>query len=474
MTPAATLPKAAATLRVLLLPALLALAGCAAIPDIDRELLAGQHAPVQMKGADQSRLPRAGVASVLQNLKSRSPETSIFDRHLAVEEALAGTPLSVGNRVTLLEDGNATYPAMLAAIKSARHHVHMEMYIFEGDVVGREFQQALIERARAGVKVRLVIDGVGSIGTPKEFFGEIAAAGAEVYEFNPVGRVHAINNRNHRKVLIVDGRTAFVGGINISGVYTPEGVQRTRGGIVGGSSGDDEPFEKRPWRDMQVRIEGPGVADVQRGFFKIWSQMDKAPPPTDAAYFPKTSPVGPHVMRVVDGWTPEGTNPLYATLVSAIESAETRVRITNAYFVPHDDLLDALKRAAQRGVDVRLILPSRTDHWMVFHAGRSYYEQLLAAGVKIHERESRMLHSKTASVDGVWATVGSTNLDWRSLVHNEEVNVVVLGPEFAAQLDRAFERDATESTLVTAEGWAGRPMKDRVRERAAVMWARLL
>lgn len=462
---AASLKQAAAILLAA------AACGCAAIPDIDRELLHAQRAPVQIKSASQAPLPRAQVASVLRSLERRSPETNIFERHLAVEEALAGTPLSAGNRVTLLEDGADTYPAMLAAIRAARHHVHMEMYIFEADEVGRQFQQALTERARAGVKVRLVVDGVGSIATPKAFFREIAAAGADIYEYNPVQRVFSINNRNHRKVLVVDGAVAFVGGINISGVYSPYGVRRARGGILGGSGGDDEPFEKRPWRDIQVRIEGPGVADVQRGFLKIWSQMEKAPAISDAAYFPKVAAAGPHVLRVVDGWTPEGVNPLYATLISALESAETKVRITMAYFVPHEDLLDALRRAAQRGVDVRLVLPSRTDHWLVFHAGRSYYDDLLAAGVKVYERKSRLLHSKTATVDGVWSTVGSTNLDWRSLLHNEEVNVVVLGPEFAAQLDRVFDADAAESTLVTREAWAARPMKDRVREQAALLWA---
>ena len=446
-------------------------AGCALVPDIDRQLLHASRAPVQMKGTAQANLPSAQVANVLEDLKRRSPETALFERHLAVEQSLAGRPLSVGNRVTLLEDGAGTYPVMLAAIRSARHHVHMESYIFEGDEVGRQFQQALIERAKAGIKVRLVIDGVGSLATPKDFFREIVAAGGEVYEFNPVQRVFAINYRNHRKVLLVDGRTAFVGGINISGVYSAYGVKRTRGGILGGKGGDDEEFEKRPWRDIHVRVEGPGVAEVQRGFLKIWAQMEKAAPLGGEAYYPKLAATGPHVMRVVDGWTAEGSNPLYATLVSAIESSETRVRITMAYFVPHRDLLDALTRAARRGVDVQLILPGRTDHWLVFHAGRSYYDELLEAGVRIHERGSRLLHSKTASVDGIWATVGSTNLDWRSLLHNEEVNVVVLGPEFAGALDRIFERDAAQSRQVTPAAWANRPAKDRVRERAAVLWA---
>ena len=292
--------------------AALLLAGCAAVPDLDRHLLHAQREPVRMKAAGEAQLPRAQVAGVLEGLERRSPQTSIFERHLAVEEALAGSPLSVGNRVTLLEDGAGTYPAMLAAIRSARHHVHMEMYIFEDDEVGRRFRAELIGRARAGVKVRLVFDAVGSMATPKEFFRELAAAGADVYEFNPVQRVFALNNRNHRKVLVVDGRVAFVGGINISGVYSPYGVRRARGGILGGKSGDDEEFEKRPWRDIQVRVEGPAVADVQRGFLEIWAKMEKAAPLTDAAYYPKLAPAGPHVMRVVGGWTPEGVNPLFA------------------------------------------------------------------------------------------------------------------------------------------------------------------
>ncbi len=467
--------------------ALLALGACATVPDLDRQMLKSMHTPVRMKGAGGAELSRQKTAAILASFKERSPETRVLDRHLAVEQELAGTPISIGNRVTLLEDGAATYPAMLAAIRAARHHVHMEVYIFEGDDTGRQFAEALMERARAGVQVRLVFDGVGSFGTPKEFFREMAAAGVEVYEFNPVAAgtvltrgLEGLNRRNHRKLTLVDGKVAFTGGINISSVYSPYGSSGGQGGSSsgkGGSSGKKaEPgsVDDKPWRDTQVRIEGPVVADIQRGFLRIWSQMEAKPPLTGPGYFPALASQGPHLVRSVDGWLDSGVSPLYATLVSAIESAESEVQITMAYFVPHEDLLEALKAAARRGVDVKLLLPGKTDSWLVFQAGRSYYGELLEAGVKIFERKSRLLHAKTASVDRVWSTVGSTNLDWRSLLHNEELNVVVLGPEFGTQMNRMFERDLAASTAITRESWAGRPIGDRMSEVSARAWARLL
>ena len=162
------------------------------------------------------------------------------------------------------------------------------------------------------------------------------------------------------------------------------------------------------------------------------------------------------------------------TLISAIESAETEIGVTNAYFVPHQELLKALKDAAKRGVDVKLILPSRTDSWLVFQAGRSYYEELLEAGVKIYERKTRLLHAKTAVIDGVWSTVGSTNLDWRSLLHNDELNAVVLGTEFAAQMNAIFQKDLANSGEITLADWRARPIQERLKEACARAWSRFL
>lgn len=428
---------------------------------------------VRLEGA-RGPLTRAQSEQVLAKLRASSPDSAILERHIAVEEALAGTPLTIGNKVTLLQDGSATYRAMLAAIAGARDHIHMESYIFEADEVGKEFAQALAARRKAGVEVRLVYDSVGSLGTPKEFFKDMTDQGIEVIEFNPVtaGKVLtqglALQRRNHRKLTVVDGRVAFLGGINISGVYTPGGLRAQRGGI-GGSAGEGEgkPFDERPWRDTQVRIEGPVVDDFQRSFLKIWARLKREPVSADKRYFPQLSNVGPQVVRALEGSPDDGANALYVALISAIESAESEVRITMAYFVPHQQLLAALVQAAQRGVKVQLLLPSRTDNWMVLAAGRSYYEDMLEAGVKIYERNSRLLHSKTATVDGVWSTVGSTNLDWRSLVYNDEINAVVLGSEFAAQMDASFERDLKDSAEITREAWRNRALTDRLREITA-------
>jgi cardiolipin synthase len=373
--------------------------------------------------------------------------------------------LSLGNQVTLLEDGPATYRAMLSAIAAARHHIHMETYIFDNDDTGKQFAAALIARRKAGVQVRLIYDSLGSSSTPKEFFQELEAGGVEVVAFNPlITGVTDINHRDHRKLTIVDGAMAFLGGINISGVYSQGSSAAAR----------DAPFEKRPWRDTQVRVEGPVVADLQRAFLEQW-ESQKKDKPGDKAFFPALQAKGKQIVRVIATKpSKEGLNAAYVTLISAIQSAEKEVSITNAYFVPHPQLRASLIDAGRRGVNVRLILPSRSDHWLVFNAGRAYYEELLEAGVKIYERNNRMLHSKSASVDGVWSTVGSTNLDWRSLVYNDELNAVVLSPEFAGQVNALFEKDLALSEEITAEAWRHRSWADRLREVTARAWARLL
>ncbi|MGE5096623.1 MAG: phospholipase D-like domain-containing protein [Betaproteobacteria bacterium] len=463
---------------VLLLSALLA--ACAAVPPLDREMLRTERASaVRLEGAN-GPLTHAQSRNVLEELRKRSPETSIFDRHVAVEEKLAGNPLSVGNKATLLQDGKATYAAMLAAIHGARHHVHIESYIFEGDEVGQEFARALAERSKAGVKVRVMYDAVGSLDTPREFFQGLREQGIEVVEFNPVtpGTVLTeglrLNHRDHRKLTIVDGRVAFLGGINISSVYAPSsGSGPGSSAPSGGSPRKKAPYADKPWRDTAVRLEGPVVADLQRAFVGMWERQKKEKL-SDPRLFPKLQAAGPQVVRAIDSSPDDGPNAAYVALISAIESAEQSVHLTVAYFVPHPELLASIEEAARRGVDVRLILPSKTDSWLVLHAGHSYYEELLESGVRIFERKARLLHSKTAVIDGVWATVGSTNLDWRSLSTNAELNAIVLGPDFAGQLEQAFDADVAQSVEITRSGWAHRPLSDRLREAMARAWVLML
>ena len=452
-------------------------AACAT-PPIDRYLLQAEADAndVRFKSA-RGVLSRDGSKAVLEALKKKSPDSDVLERHIAVEQELTENPLSIGNKVTLLEDGPNTYAAMLAAIGSAKHHVHMETYIFEADDIGRQFAAALAERARAGVKVRLMYDSAGSFKTPKEFFKQLSEGGVEVVEFNPVSAATvlkdgfaAINHRDHRKLTIVDGRVAFLGGINISSVYgsLSGSINRERGG-------DDQPFDKRPWRDTQTRIEGPVVADLQRAYLGQWARQKKEPVIEDKAYFPALAAQGSLVVRAIEGSpSDQGVNAMYIAFVSAVENAEKEILIMNPYFVPHESLRRSLSAAAKRGVDVRLILPSHSDSPFAYHAGHSFYGGLLEAGVKIYERKDRMLHAKTAVIDGVWSTVGSTNLDWRSLLYNDEVNAVVLGPEFASQMAAVFRADLTQSEEITLQGWRNRPLSDRLKEISARLWARFL
>lgn len=441
------------------------LAGCSSLPVIVPDLAPPRGPPARLESAAGPLSPARSKA-VLDALRERSPQTGIFERHLALEEAIGGSPLTTGNEVVLLRDGPATYRAMFAAIEAATDHVNLETYLLDDDEVGQRFAQLLIAKQRQGVQVNLIHDSVGTLGTPAAYFAELAAGGVNVLEFNPVnplvaGDDWALNQRDHRKLLVVDGRVAIMGGINISSVYSSGSFRsgsRARAGAVGPA-----------WRDTDLMLRGPVVADFQRLFLAAWASQD-GPPLAAKTYFPPPQVAGRQIVRAIGSSPEEPFSLIYATLLSAIASAETSVHLTNAYFAPDPQLLDALEAAAQRGVDVTLILPSRTDSWLVLHAGHRSYERLLRAGVKIYERRGVVLHAKTALIDGVWATVGSTNLDWRSFLHNHELNAVVLGPEFGAQVQAMFDADLAESDRVTLQAWLRRPLDARMKEWLAKLW----
>ena len=446
----------------------LCLAGCSSLPTIVPDLARRANPPVQIEGA-RGPLSAAQSKAVLERLASAGTPTDIFDRHLALEESVAGSPLTAGNEVHLLQDGPATYQAMLAAIEAAEDHINIEAYILDDDEVGQRFARALIVKQGLGVQVNLLRDSVGTFSTPAAFFQSLAASGIRVHEFNPINPLTAgpawqWNRRNHRKLLIVDGRTAFLGGINISSVYSGGSFKSGSRGAPKNAAG-----ENPAWRDTDLRLQGPVVADLQRLFLADWAQQN-GPPLASKNYFPPMQSAGRQVVRAIGSSPEEAFSQIYATLLSAIASAETSVSITNAYFVPDPQLLAALEAAARRGVDVRLILPSQTDSWLVFHAGRRYYARLLQAGVKIFERRGVLLHSKTALIDGVWATVGSTNLDWRSFLHNHELNAVVVGREFGRQVQAMFDKDLAASQAIELEDWQRRGLGVRVKELFARAW----
>lgn len=468
------------------------LSGCASLPRIVPDLSRHARPPVKLEGA-RGPLSAAQSKIILQRMQdaarkgAHSPggaTSNIFDRHLALEESIVGSPLTVGNDVVLLQDGPATYAAMLAAIAGAKDHINMETYILDDDEIGRKFADALLEKQSQGVQVNLIRDSAGTFSTPSKFFRRLKKHGVRVLEFNPINplaarKTWALNQRDHRKLLIIDGRIAFLGGINISSVYSGGSARSARKSAAKGAGASaDSPVANGTnsadpvdlaWRDTDLQLRGPVVAEFQKLFLETWKKQHGRPL-AEKNYFPQLEIMGRQVVRAIGSAPDDEFSLIYVTLLSAINSAETSVYLTNAYFAPDPQLLSALKAAARRGVDVKLILPSQTDSWLVFHAGRRYYARLLRAGVKIYQRRGVILHSKTALIDGVWATVGSTNLDWRSFLHNQEVNAVVLGPEFGAQVKAMFDKDLAASDEITRAEWRRRGLGLRVKELFAQTW----
>ena len=441
---------------------LLLLGACSSFPRIVPDMARSARAP-QIEGA-RGPLSAARSKAILDGLGGAAGPSDVLTRHLALEQALSDSPLLAGNKVELLIDGPSTYRAMFAAIEAARDHINMETYILEDDEVGKRFAAALIAKQQQGVQVNLIHDGVGTLATPAEFFTRLSDAGVKVLEFNPVNPLTAkagwdVNQRDHRKLLIVDGKTAFLGGINISSVYSSGSFSRGAKSAPGGPG----------WRDTDLQIDGPVVAEFQKLFLDTWAGQQGEPLPA-RTYFPTLAPQGKEVVHAIGSSPDDPYSLIYATLISALDAAQREVLLTNAYFVPDPQLRTALKAAVARGVDVKLVLPARTDSALVFHAGRSYYDELLSAGVRLFERRDVVLHAKTALIDGVWSTVGSTNLDWRSFLHNQELNAVVLGAEFGQRMRASFDVDLAQSDEVTLSQWQGRTLDLRVKEMFARLW----
>jgi cardiolipin synthase len=411
-------------------------------------------------------LPPRQSRAILERLKHAVDPTDMLERHTAVLESVSGNPVVKGNRVTLLAGGETTYAAMFAAAESAKDHINIETFIFNDDETGRAFAELLLRKQAEGVQVNLIYDSVGSLGTPASFFERLRQGGIQVLEFNPVNPLKAhgrwrITHRDHRKIFVVDGSVAITGGVNISEVYS------------GRLSGEEREEEIPPWRDADVRIEGPSVAEFQQLFLDTW-QRQKGPELPKRDYFPKLKDAGNDLVMVV-GSTPGTENRItFIMYVSAIAFAENSAHLTNSYFVPDEQMMEALTGAVERGVDVKIILPGMSDSSLAFYAGRYYYEDLLKAGVKLFERRKTMLHAKTAVIDGVWSTVGSTNLDFWSFLNNDEVNAIILSPVFAVDMEKMFSRDLEESDEIRRSDWEARPLFPRIREWLAHLFAYLL
>jgi cardiolipin synthase A/B len=401
-------------------------------------------------------LPAAEAKAILGR-KAPSPAAEDLVRHTTTLMAsLTRQPLTAGNKVTLLVDGQATYDAMKGAITAARDHVNVEMYIFSGDEVGRDFADLLIRKQQEGVQVNLLYDAVGSSDTPADFFKNLKDNGINVVEFNPVDPAKVRKKfrpvqRDHRKVVVVDGKIGFAGGVNISNVYSST------------SSPEVKQYSPEGWRDTDVKLEGPVVAGLQRLFVEAWRHQHGQPLPA-RNYFPEIGAAGDSLVEVVGSWWGEKNRLTYILYVSAIRYAHRSIHLTTPYFVPDRQMKRALSLAAKRGVEVMVVVPGLSDSSLALSAGRSYYEDLLEAGVRIFERNDRMVHAKTATIDGFWSTVGSTNLDAWSFLRNNEINVIVIDPVVALRVEDLFERDVAVSREITRDEWTRRPLTDKVKE----------
>ena len=371
-----------------------------------------------------------------------------------------------GNESRLLVDGPRTHRAMFEAISGARDHINLQTYIIDSGAPGEKLAALLAAKVKQGVKASLIYDSVGSVQTPKEYFQKLRDAGVAVCEFNPVDQVAKVNNRDHRKILVVDGRVAFTGGINMSEAYG-SGSRRAR------RNPDQESDKKSGWRDTHVEVKGPVVAQFQRLFLDAWALQDCGPW-LEAQYYPKLEARGNKSMQVLRSDPGSGKSETYTALLSAIGTARSRVWLTIGYFVPDAEIKRVLIEAARRGVDVRLVLPGFTDFWAPVYAGRSHYEELLEAGVRLYEWHDALMHAKTAVIDSVWSSVGSTNLDWRSFVHNYEADLIVQDAAFASELEHRFRLDLEASVEVEREAFRRRSIGERLKEWLARQWEYLL
>jgi cardiolipin synthase len=442
--------------------------GCATLPNVSEKIDAAPATgePHQIVSAKGLLSPEKSKAIMERLTKSVNP-TDILERYTAVIESVTESPLTKGNKVLLLIDGPATYAAMFEAIRSAKDHINLETFILEDDEIGKKFTDLLLQKQAEGIQVNIIYDSMGSITTAESFFKRLRDKGIQVVEFNPVKPLKGhlkwlMINPDHRKILIVDGKVAISGGVNISNVYSgrPSGRKKVKG-------------EALPWRDTDIQIEGPAVAEFQKLFLDTWTKQD-GPKLSEPDYYPKMKEDGNALVRVV-GSTPGSDNRItFIVYVAAITFAERSIYLTNAYFVPDKQILKAFTDAARRGVDVKIILPSSTDFQFIINAARHHYSELLEAGVKIYERRNVVLHAKTAVIDGVWSTVGSTNLDSLSLLSDDEVNAVVLNREFAVEMERMFTRDLAQSDQIELDKWEERPLSQKIKEAFAHLFSRWL
>ena len=396
-------------------------------------------------------------------------EDALLARHAGLHDPVSDCPMLDGNRVALLPTGRAVIEAVMRAIEAAEAYVHLEYYTADDVTLDGQSLFALLRRTAArGVEVALTWDAIGSGQTQDAAFDRLRAAGVRLLEYHSVNPLRArfslrMNDRDHRKLTVVDGRVAILGGANLSRVYeTPRSAGR--------GPDPDHGF----WIDNGIRIEGPSVAEIHALFFHTWDDQGGDGPPLRGRGDPRPDPQGSQRIRV-DGSAPAERRPLYnLSMRAAIGGARSHILLSTGYFVPSRREWRLLAGAARRGVDVMLLLPGYSDVQSAVHAARALYGPLLTAGVRIHEVRDAMLHAKVSTIDGVLTVIGSSNFDWRSVHYNNEIDAVVLGRETAGAVEAMLRRQMAEATPITYADWRARSARERALELVARLWKRLM
>jgi cardiolipin synthase len=410
----------------------------------------------------RNRAPRYPRRPALPIVRRKLPMRYHMKHQFAVEDlafiqtmyALTGSAVSSGNRVEVLKNGVRFFPSMLAAIKAAKKTINLEFYIYWDGEIGRVFAEALAERARAGIAVKIVLDAVGSVRMSQNLIDFMSRNGVDLEWYHPLRwyTLSRANHRTHRKLLIVDGEIGFTGGAGIADEWL----------------GDAE--SKEHWRETMIRVEGPVVTQMQFAFMDNWVKS-RGELLTGLDYFPAVAPRGNHLTQVIKSSPAEGSSSVKLLYIISIVSAIRSIWISNAYFIPDSDTIRALEGAVRRGVDVRVIVPGEfTDVPIVRQASRWHYESLLRHGIRIFEYQPTMMHAKTMVVDGLWTTIGSSNFDDRSFRLNDEVNVNVYDAAVAAEMEVIFREDLSKSEEIKLGKWFRRPVFDRMKEKLAELF----
>ncbi|SHK21133.1 cardiolipin synthase [Paramaledivibacter caminithermalis] len=368
------------------------------------------------------------------------------------------SPFTVNNNTEVLTNGESTYCSIIDELKKAKHHIHMQYFIIRNDNIGNKIKDILIEKVKSGIEVRLIYDSVGCWKLGRKYINSLKEAGVKVYPFYPVMfpvLSRQLNYRNHRKIIVIDGKVGYIGGINIG----------------------DEYLGKNPtlgfWRDTHIKIEGEAIYSLQNIFLKDWYFVSNQLI-IDEKYYPKLKHCGEQIIQITSSGPDSDWESILQAYFTMISTAEKRIWITTPYLVPDESILMALKTAALSGIDVRIIIPSKPDHYLVYWASKSHIEELLLAGVKVYTYEKGFIHSKLLLVDGISASIGTANLDIRSFSINFEVNAFIYDNEVVKRLEHDFVMDIKDSKEIILEEHLNRGMYIRFREALGRLFSPLL